>query len=158
MLHMPTPMLMGSSVEIPTYSQFVAHLETLTSVVYKWATDGTTVTGRVVVGAETGTMAGTPWLAQARTSTTYVARFVQHALPDLATMLAIAGTEVYISIERITSAVVPGLTRNGFTSATSTSAQHARCALILWYQPGSGPMQSNPYAGTPPTSYLLPPI
>lgn len=157
------PWASGSAAK--TYADFEAYITAqATSGDYPWtnAIDAAaTLAFRTTVDVPSGAMSGSSWGADyafgGAGKMAALARVVQHGLPDLATLTALAGTQILVRTSLYYNGPAPALNRNGFLSANDNSnANRGKCTEILYYDPVLGPMKMNPYASSGPTPFVIP--
>ena len=145
-----------------TYAQFQAEIAALTGSTRGWTQSvifGTDAKPcRTTAAAQAGDMFGSSYGPSAsggflRTSSV-VCRVMQHALPSEAVFLdQIAnGWEIFYRVAEVTTASVPAVTRNGYTSQSSASNNCTQITeLIRW--DGTQAWISNPSTGSAETLY-----
>jgi hypothetical protein len=154
----------------PTYADFVAAMTTkAVDGSRTWsgnmANPGDSSRKRFITTMATasGSMNGTTWNNGEGVSTSsIVARAVQHAFPDSTTFNAgvAAGHLVYIEVLTTEVAEVYGVTRNGYTSNTAGDGETSFLTkliarLIRWDATAGVAKESVPYIGGAETTYTL---
>ena len=146
-----------------TYAEFDAHITALAANGDRpWAGAILSTLGSkthtTVAGAETGTMAGTPWGPADTFSGSFhggsiVCRVVQHAMPSYAAFLALSGTKLFFRlVDTGVNGAVNAVDRNNYLSTSGPAgSRRFRITEVLYWD--VEPKQINPSAGTGPTPY-----
>lgn len=151
----------GGPAPSRTYNEWLVHMTSTSSTNKTWATGSMTTVGaetarfRTTCGSPTGSMTGTPWQAHTSTSSN-VARAVQHACPSLAALTAMAGLSynVFLTVVLESGSInLPALNRNGYTSAPDTASSGVKATRLDYYDPDLGPMYMLPFDGLGPFPY-----
>lgn len=164
MLHMPSPMLMAGG---RGYDEWLAQVQSR-GIYLEDVSTGNLQTSRgypdaggpylflVQMSGEGSRLLGSSWGSQfARSAFSNWGRAILHGLPDADTYsaLTLASQKVLVQLTLVSARSSASVTRNGFTSESTSSAIYRMTELSWWDTTLDAPLTSNAYAQSAPAPY-----